>query len=110
MGVKVNPSVYECFSGLLTFQNREALTSAFERSFHDWDKRQLHVFLVSNPRMTIEMRQLIPALQEQGLVLLDQNQPSSGWTLKTPKEQEAVCFTVLTSESQPRKHPLTNKS
>ncbi|KAI7781839.1 uncharacterized protein LA080_014329 [Diaporthe eres] len=51
-----------------------ALTSAFEKGFHDWDKRQLDVFL------------------EQGVVLLDQDDASSGWTLKTPKEQESATY------------------
>lgn len=29
-------------------ENRAALISTFEKAFHDWDKRQLDVFLVSD--------------------------------------------------------------
>ncbi|KAL2288649.1 hypothetical protein FJTKL_03342 [Diaporthe vaccinii] len=56
------------------WESKAALTSAFEKGFHDWDKRQLDVFL------------------EQGVVLLDQDDASSGWTLKTPKEQESATY------------------
>lgn len=30
------------------------------------------------------------------MIPLDEHNMSSGWTLKTPKEQEAVCLTILT--------------
>ncbi|KAK2596094.1 hypothetical protein N8I77_013599 [Diaporthe amygdali] len=72
----------------------QTLTSAFERSFEDWDKRQLGVFL------------------EQGVIPLDEHNMSSGWTLKTPKEQEAATYLAaphpqilhLLQESKRRHH------
>lgn len=42
------------------------------------------------------------------MVLLNQNDASSGWTLKTPKEQEAVCLEILSPGVQSRKASLTH--
>lgn len=41
------------------------------------------------------------------MVLQDQSDAASFWTLKTPKEQEAVCRTVLPLGFQSRKSSLT---
>jgi hypothetical protein len=71
---------------------REAVTAAFGRSagLRDWDAMQLQMYIVSStPRPRRSDSNLTWSdLQDQGTFL----DSDSKVRLKTPKEQEAVCF------------------